>query len=344
MASTINWIPIKITGDLSPEQDSDIRSLVERSVSNAVAEVLREIDTRAARSLLAKRQDVENHLARLVRETLLARGISDLYKSEAVLSRRDYPPSYAPNPIEAQTTVLRNAFPGKLHSFNEKLGRRPLPPGAEGWFAYPRWQAIAPTYDQAVEEALQALAAKRRLDHRLRKRLGPEYLRQSTRTVVAEELLARQQGNADILIMPAQFGLRHSGASARRVTSILDGNEYGLGLFALLSMLLTHPERMNSTTLMIDCSGDDYALEGHGYFGSHVPLLDYGMGIELSSFYSDRACDRWATPTAFLWTLPAFDGGDGKTPRDGQPVASADAAKAVPGAQPESESRGHDAV
>ena len=44
----------------------------------------------------------------------------------------------------------RKLFPA-LGCCQEKLARKPLPEGAEAWFAIPRWQALAPTYNQAVE-------------------------------------------------------------------------------------------------------------------------------------------------------------------------------------------------
>ena len=54
----------------------------------------------------------------------------------------------------------------------EKLARRPLPEGAEAWFAIPRWQALAPTYNEAVEMVLGVLAPKRKFHNRIVGRLG----------------------------------------------------------------------------------------------------------------------------------------------------------------------------
>jgi len=48
----------------------------------------------------------------------------------------------------------------------------------------------------------------------------------------------------DILVVPAQFGLRHRGRSVRRVREVMNANEFGLGVFAIGIMLLTHPERL----------------------------------------------------------------------------------------------------
>jgi hypothetical protein len=134
--------------------------------------------------------------------------------------------------------------------------------------------------------------------------LGEKYLRQSERSKLAEKILAEQQEGNDILVVAAQAGLLHRGSSARRTRVAMAGNEYGLGVFAFASMLLTHPERLShADALMVDCSGDEYSVRGD-YTFDRVPLFDYDMsGIEFSIFYEDRARNLWGTPTAFLYKL-----------------------------------------
>jgi hypothetical protein len=205
--------------------------------------------------------------------------------------------------VEAQVTDLRKLFPS-LGACNEKLARRPLPEGAEAWFAIPRWQALAPSYNEAVEILIGVLGTKRRFSNRIIGKLGEKYLRQSERSKLAEKILAEQQEGSDILVVAAQAGMLHRGSSARRTRVAMAGNEYGLGLFTFGSMLLMHPERLShADTLMIDCSGDEYSVRGD-YTFDRVPLFDYDMsGVELSIFYDDRARNLWGTPTAFLYKL-----------------------------------------
>jgi hypothetical protein len=62
------------------------------------------------------------------------------------------------------------------------------------------------------------------------------------------------------MVVPAQAGMLHRGCSARRTRASLAGNEFCLGVFAIASMLLTHPERLSSgDALMLDCGGDEYS-------------------------------------------------------------------------------------
>jgi hypothetical protein len=205
--------------------------------------------------------------------------------------------------VEAQVTELRKLFPS-LGACNEKIGRRQLPEGAEAWFAIPRWQALASTYNEAVEMLVEVLASKRKFSNRIIGRLGDIYLRQSERSGLAEKILADQQQGCDVLVVAAQAGMLHRGSSARRTRVTMAGNEFGLGVFAFGCMLLTHPERLSSgETLMVDCGGDEYSVRGD-YTFDRVPLFDYDIsGIEFSIFYEDRARNLWGTPTGFLYKM-----------------------------------------
>jgi hypothetical protein len=216
-------------------------------------------------------------------------------------SNRVYPPTYRVRPIEAQVTELKKLFPS-LGSCQEKLARKPLLEGAEAWFAIPRWQALAPTYNEAVEMAMGVLASRRKFQNRIAGRLGPTYLRQTERSKLAEKILADQQQGHDFLVIPIQAGMLHRGCSARRARVSMVGNEFGLGVFTIACMLLTHPERLSSEdTLMIDCGGDEYSVRCD-YTFDRVPLFDFDIsGIEFSIFYDDRSRNLWGTPSGFLY-------------------------------------------
>ena len=198
---------------------------------------------------------------------------------------------------------LRKHFP-VLGGCHEKLARKPLLEGAEAWFAIPRWQALASTYNEALEMALDVLSIRRKLSNRILERMGRTYLRQSERCKLAEKILADQQQGQDFYVLAAQFGLRHRGCSARRARVAMAGNEFGLGAFAVACMLLTHPERLSSEeTLMIDCGGDEYSCGGNCTF-DRVPLFDFGLaGVEFSIFYEDRSRNLWGTPSGFLYRI-----------------------------------------
>ena len=296
-------VPLHLSGNTTDQQNRLLQEFLGQAAQDAYKAAIDRLDRHSAQIVLDMDLKLKSEVADVVVEVISRHTVSDKYKDEEVTSNRVYPPTYRVRPVEAQVTELRKLFPS-LGNCLEKLGRKPLLGGAEEWFAIPRWQALAPTYSEAVELVLAVLAARRRVSNRIIGRLGPTYLRQSERSILAEKILADQQQGCDLLVVAAQSGILHRGCSARRTRVAMAGNEYGLGVFAFACMLLTHPERLSTgDTLMIDCGGDEYSVRGD-YTFDRVPLFDYDIGgIEFSIFYEDRARNLWGTPTAFLYKM-----------------------------------------
>jgi hypothetical protein len=296
-------VPLQLSGNTTDQQNRLLQQFLDEAVQEAYKTAIEQLDKNSAQSVLEMDKKLKREVAGAVVEIIHRHTVSDKYKDEEVGSNRVYPPTYRVRPVEAQVTELKKYFPS-LGSCLERLGRRPLPEGAEAWFAIPRWQALAATYNEAVELAIGVLATKRKFQNRIIGRLGPTYLRESERSKLAEKIAGEQQEGNDILVIGAQAGLLHRGSSARRTRVAMAGNEFGLGVFAFVCMLLTHPERLSTgDTLMIDCSGDEYSVRGDCTF-DRVPLFDYDMaGIEFSIFYDDRARNLWGTPTGFLYKM-----------------------------------------
>jgi hypothetical protein len=303
MNDTSLVIPLPLSGNTTPEQNESLQTYLGEAVRSAFETAVQQLDRHSAQLILDLGKKLKADVAKSIVEIIHTHTISDKYKNEVAASKQQYPPTYRVRPIEAQVTELRKIFPS-LGPSMEKIARRPLPGGAEAWFAIPRWQAVAPTYNEAVEKIVAALASRRKFSNRILDHMGPAYLRQGERSKLAEKILAEQQPNNDILVIAAQTGLRHRGLSSRRARVVMDGNEFGLGTFALACIVLNHPERLSSfETLMIDCGGDEYSIRGDCAF-DRVPLFDYDMsGIEFSVFYDDRARNLWGTPSAFLFKM-----------------------------------------
>jgi hypothetical protein len=296
-------VPLHLSGNTTEQQNQQLQAFLGDAVQEACRTAIKQLDRQSAQSVLDMNLKLKSEVAERIVEIIHRHTASDKYKDEEVGSERVYPPAYRVRPVEAQVTELRKLFPG-LGSCQEKLARKPLPAGAEAWFAIPRWESLAPTYNEAVETMLQVLSTKRKFSNRIIGKLGAQYLRQGERSRLAEEILTDQQQGNDILVVGAQAGMLHRGSSARRTRVAMAGNEFALGVFAIGCMLLTHPERLSTgDTLMIDCGGDEYSVRGD-YTFDRVPLFDYDMaGIEFSIFYEDRARNLWGTPTAFLYKL-----------------------------------------
>jgi hypothetical protein len=280
-----------------------LQTFLQQAAKDAFDLSIEQLDRQSAQIVLDMDKKLKAEVADLIVKAIERHTISDKFKDEQVGSNRVYPPTYRVRPIETQVTELRKHF-NQLGACMERLGRKPLPEGAEAWFAIPRWEALAPTYNEAVELVISLLGSKRKLQNRIVGRLGSTYLRQSERSKLAFKILGEQQPDNDILVVAIQNGMLHRGCSARRTRVAMAGNEFGLGIFAIACMLLTHPERLSSEdTLMIDCGGDEYSVRGD-YTFDRVPLFDYDIsGIEFSIFYEDRARNLWGSPTGFLYKL-----------------------------------------
>ena len=228
--------------------------------------------------------------------------VTNQFVSEEVPSKYGYPSGYKPKGLAEQVKRLRELFPG-IGEASEKLASVTLPTNTEGWFAIPRWQTLAKTYGQAVQKVLDVIKQTRGgkfYNHR-EGQLGPNQLRQLARTEKFFCDLAEAQGNPDILIVPAQFGLMHAGKSVRRAREVFLVNEFGLGAFAVGIMLLTHPDRLQHyDDLWIDCAGDEFAPVADGQF-SNAPCFDGFGGVELEFDADDvsRAHDRCGSASGF---------------------------------------------
>jgi hypothetical protein len=301
--SSTTMVPLHLSGNMTASQDRRLQDMLNGAVQNAYQTIIEQLDQQSAQTVLEGERKLTKEVSDLLIAAIERHTASDKYKDEQVTSNRVYPANFRVKPIEAQVTELRKIFPA-LNKCHEKLARRPLLEGTEAWYAIPRWEVLAPTYNEAVELVIETIGTKRRLSNRVIGKLTDKYLRQSERTKLAFKILAEQQEGNDILVVGTQFGLLHRGSSARRTRVALAGNEFCLGAFAIGCMLMTHPERLStSETLMIDCGGDEYSVRGD-YTFDRVPLFDYDIGgIEFSIFYEDRARNLWGTPTSFLYKL-----------------------------------------
>ena len=193
------------------------------------------------------------------------------FSGEESPSSRSYPAEYRLNPLDQQISTLGTVFP-RLADVATATGST-LPAGAEGWFAVPRWEALAPTYNEAVGLVLAALTGTRDTSLWRIDRLGPDHLRQHERT--RAKFASVHTGETPIIAVAAQFGLRHRGRSIRHARERFEAREYGLGVFAIACMLLTHPERLRQANqLYVDCAGDEYSASDEEQF-SEAPFFRF---------------------------------------------------------------------
>lgn len=275
-------------------QKKQVKRFAEDAVDRAIAEGL--LDKDGIQKLIENGDEFQARIITGIKEL----SVSNQFADEEVESSYAYPKGYKVKGITEQTNILRQLFPG-IGFADEKIAEQPLPVNAEGWFAIPKWQTLAPTYGEAVQKVLAMIASKRKFYNYRDGQLGAEYLRQHAKTAKMFQKLGDEQKDYDILVVPAQFGLRHRGRSVRRAREVFQANEFGLGAFAIGIMLLTHPEReVQWEQLHVDCAGDEFAPDADGVF-SHAPLFRFHDGeVKFNAGWFDSAYELYGSASAFL--------------------------------------------
>jgi hypothetical protein len=240
-----------------------------------------------------------------LRELIEQHSNPDQFAEEEETSSYGYLSGYAaPKLLEEQITRLKELFPELAQSTADlSIGSQPVPPNAEGYFVIPRWQLFGKTYAEAVQKVLDKIKDVRQgAFHNFRNgQIDDAHLRLHQKTADALEALSKDQPGHDLLVLAAQFGLRHAGRSVRRARVVMTGNEFGLDSFAIGIMTLTHPIRLeNVDDLWIDCPGAEFSPDGGGDF-SESPCFEFYDGeVWFDTHDVDDADAYYGSASGFL--------------------------------------------
>ena len=211
-------------------------------------------------------------------------------EDDKVPSSYTYSTGYTgPKKIQDQINLLAKIFhldPSKALENAKNLPA--LPKGAEGWFAVVRWESIAKVYFWAIDSIYGRLGMKMPQ--------GKVGIRKIS--VMSINTIATVQNNSNILIIPAQFGLKHRGEATEYAKKNLAPNEFGLDLISVGCMLLTHPKRLCDTkSLEFDILGSAI-LHKRILF---VPVIYFDKKLVLNADDGMRtAKESSGSPTGFL--------------------------------------------
>ena len=245
--------------------------------------------------------------------------ISDLaysrqYANEEVSSRFTYPSQHqGPKIIAGQVAIIAEIFDLDVASALAYTTRLPeIPEEAEGWFAIPSVSALARVhfpevddrgeqYCRALQLVLEKIADSRKFKSYHENSLEPSNVRVHTRTAEALASLEETQ-QSDILVIPAQLGMRHRGRSVRRARECFAGNEFGLTSLAVGSILLTHPERLvRFDELEMDCAGDEFNSPYSDVRFGFAPVFYFDEDrVEFGTFWFDRAHGHYGSVSGFV--------------------------------------------
>lgn len=265
-----------------------------------------------AQRIIERGDEFKHQLEQAILSVVQGVSITNQFANEEVASTYSYLSGYQrPKAIVEQVRRLQELFPG-IGNANQGLlaqiesGNALVPSNQEGFFAFPHWKTVAPTYGEAVQKVFnllgQTLSGK--FTNYREGKLGPNYLQETDRKAWYMQQIQEEQGS-DILIVPAQFGLKHRGRSVRRALAVMDGNEFGLGAFEIGIMLLLHPERLaHYDDLYIDCPGDKVSPGGDGTFPS-APYFEFrDRKVRFGTRDVGRANGRCGSASAVRLAVP----------------------------------------
>lgn len=256
------------------------------------------LDEEQAQRLNERGGELQDSILNIIKE------LSDRYCQEEVESNRGYVlglGSQARN-LSEQISILKQYFAGLCFKAKIFSQEKSLPEGAEGWFAIPRWENIAPTYCEALRIVLRALSESRGSGfvNANKECFGPEFIRSHGPSTEKWSEIGRQQAENSILLVPAQLGILHGGRSVRRARELMSANQFGLGAFATAIILLTHPERLQEDEILgIDCAGDEYSPWDDSAF-EHSPLFYFDRKLVFGHRHASVPRQIYGSATGFI--------------------------------------------
>ena len=269
----------------------------QRVVADAVRKALKPLGKEASQRVHARGNELAAGVAKFIAEL----SVSNQFADEQIETGYNYPANYRVKPLAKQIETLAKLFNldgTKAYVYASSLSE--LPEGAEGWFAFVRSEALSPNYGEAVEKVLGLIGEQRRFTNYRNGELSEQHIRVSART--KEMLVVLTEGQeGDILVIPAQLGLRHRGKSIRRARETFAGNEFGLTSVIVGCVALTHPERFQKfDELDPDCSGDEYSPDADGDFSRSLFFYFDGDGLGFDYRRLGNANEYDGTASGFL--------------------------------------------
>ena len=223
------------------------------------------------------------------------------YADEEVKSNYDYPEGFRIRTVQEQVEILLKHFPYLDASHVEELASGELPEKAEGWAVIPKPNIVGDTSVSALDVILGLIVNDRKFENWREGQLTEKYVQLTEKTKVAHATLNQQLG--DFWVIPFQFGKLYRGRSVRRARVCFDETEFGLGVYEVAILMLTHPDRIvGSNQLYMDCAGIEYSPNAGGDFFACLYFYWRSYYRRLGLYYSrtDDTGKKWGAVSGFL--------------------------------------------
>ena len=234
------------------------------AVNKAVKEYTEDSLTEESAGKLLSEGSLPEEISTAIKNVMLA-------AQERVEKRRKYYTKYRePEVLDKQLKILCENIPELGENPTHTKTPTKTPNGAEGCFAIPNiWRpdpVLSGDYIHDLRTMLNLVGRNRGVIKFIREAaLRHDNIRQTSRTENVMKKLSEDQNHPKILLIQAQFGINHRGFSTEEsLREMEDTNQYGLGAFAVATMLLTHRERLKDNgDLWINCPGDEMKTDGN---------------------------------------------------------------------------------
>jgi len=266
----------------------------------------------------AQRVNNTRGLAKLIADFIEESRVADRYIKQQVASTWTYPPEYkgAKDPktqCQALASLLPGLNPEPNWSWLEAYRGMEIPSWVEGIFAVPSEYAMhalfhpaeydrADAYCASVSMLMGKIADSRKFYNYRDGQIDKSHLWRSDRTTELMDALWELQGRPDIILMPAQLGMRHRGRSVLRAHECFVASEFGGGSLEGLAIALTHPERFVRWEQLHMDLDDEFSTEADGR-ADRAPYL-YFHDVKVRFRTSNRGNARGYYGMLSCWLPP----------------------------------------
>ncbi len=190
-----------------------------------------------------------------------------------------YPKDYRRKPVARQIDIVGKVFDlptEKAMQFaTERLPKIKFPQHAEGWFAIPSVEAVAAKhfpqvtgivdqYRECVRFACAKIKETRKFNDYELGYFDHHPFMERPKSLEIYNSWANGGQSGEILIIPAQLGMRFQGKSVEDAFKTFSKKEFPLGMFEVLSILITHPKRFNPYAGLSIVCADNAILSDSG--------------------------------------------------------------------------------
>lgn len=199
----------------------------------------------------------------------------------------------------------------ELNPEQEHILNLPLPNGSEGYFVDVFDPGMVSDHEVASFDhsrhiffALQALSKQMpgKVTNHRNSKFDPSFYRRHRKSAEKMWKLWDSQGcPTELILIPAQFGIRHRGKSVMQSRVMTRDPEFSLDAHEGLAMLLTHGNRLaDHDDLWIDFPGSEYSKDGEGEFNHSLYMRVQDGGIRFDAGDARYARARYGSITGFL--------------------------------------------